>query len=59
MKGNVMLRQIVAVTALSLRGIPHRLASSCVIVIGIMAVVGVLVSVLTMSSSLSAEVIAA
>jgi putative ABC transport system permease protein len=54
-----MLRQIVAVTALSLRGIPHRLASSCVIVIGIMAVVGVLVSVLTMSSSLSAEVIAA
>jgi putative ABC transport system permease protein len=54
-----MLRQIFAVTALSLRGIPHRFASSCVIVIGIMAVVGVLVSVLTMSSSLSAEVIAA
>jgi putative ABC transport system permease protein len=54
-----MLRQILAVTALSLRGIPHRLATSCVIVIGIMAVVGVLVSVQTMSSSLSAEVIAA
>jgi putative ABC transport system permease protein len=54
-----MLQQIIAVTALGLRGIQHRRASSLVIVIGIMAVVGVLVSVQMMSSSISAEVIGA
>ena len=53
-----MMRQLLAVTALSLRGIPHRLASSAVIVVGIMAVVGVLVSVRTMSSSLAGTVLA-
>jgi putative ABC transport system permease protein len=48
-----MLRQIVAVTTLNLRGIPQRLVASSVIVVGITCVVGVLVSVLTMAGSLS------
>ncbi|HLF11688.1 MAG TPA: ABC transporter permease, partial [Gammaproteobacteria bacterium] len=45
--------QIGAVTAMNLRSIPRRLGSSCVIVIGIAGVVGVVVSVLGMTQSLS------
>jgi putative ABC transport system permease protein len=54
-----MLRQIAAVTALNLRGISQRLVASSVIVIGIMCVVGVLVSVLTMAGSLSDTLLSA
>ncbi len=46
-----MLRQIAAVTAFNIRGISQRLVASSVIVVGIMCVVGVLVSVLTMARS--------
>jgi putative ABC transport system permease protein len=42
--------QIIAVTAVSLRSIPHRLGNSLVIVIGIASVVAVLISVLAMSA---------
>lgn len=42
--------QIVAVTAVGLRNIPHRLGNSLVIVIGIASVVAVLISVLAMSA---------
>jgi putative ABC transport system permease protein len=45
--------QIAAVTAMNLRSIPRRLGSSCVVVIGIAGVVGVLVAVLGMTQSLS------
>jgi putative ABC transport system permease protein len=45
--------QIGAVTAMNLRSIPRRLGSSCVVVIGIAGVVGVIVSVLAMTQSLS------
>lgn len=51
------LRQIVAVTGMNLRSIPQRLGSSLVIVIGIAGVVGVLVSVFTMATSLSGTVL--
>jgi putative ABC transport system permease protein len=44
------LRQIIAVTLLSLRSIPQRLGSSLVIVVGMAAVVAVVISVLSMSS---------
>lgn len=54
-----MLRQVAAVTALNLRGISQRLVASSVIVIGIMCVVGVLVSVLTMAGSLSDTLLSA
>jgi putative ABC transport system permease protein len=54
-----MLKQIVAVTALNVRGIKQRLVGSSVIVVGIMSVVGVLVSVLTMAGSLSGTLLAA
>jgi len=54
-----MLRQIVAVTALNIRGISQRLVASSVIVVGIMCVVGVLVSVLTMAGSLADTVLSA
>jgi putative ABC transport system permease protein len=47
-----MFRQIAAVTLMSLKGIPERLGASVVVVIGIAAVVGVLVSVFTMAGSL-------
>lgn len=47
------LRQIRAVTSMNLRCLPERWESSCVIVIGIAGVVGVLVSVLGMATSLS------
>jgi putative ABC transport system permease protein len=48
-----LLREVRAVTAMSLRSVPQRLASSSVIVIGIAGVVGVLVSVLGMAMSFS------
>ena len=48
-----MLRQIAAVSVMSLRGIPERLGASIVVVVGIAAVVGVLVSVFTMAGSLT------
>jgi putative ABC transport system permease protein len=53
------LRQIAAVTAMSVRGISQRIGPSCVIVIGITCVVGVLVSVLTMAGSFSSTLLAA
>jgi putative ABC transport system permease protein len=43
-----MLKQIFAVTAMSLRGLPSRFGTSSVIVIGIAGVVAVLISVLAM-----------
>jgi len=52
-----LFRQIAAVTGLSLRSIPQRIGSSCVIVIGIAGVVGVLVSVLGMAMSLADSMI--
>ena len=54
-----MLRQIAAVTLLSLRSIPQRLGASIVVVIGLAAVVGVLVSVFTMAGSLTTSLISA
>jgi putative ABC transport system permease protein len=44
------LAQVVAVTAVGLRSIPHRLGNSLVIVLGIGGVVAVLISVLAMSA---------
>lgn len=52
-----MLRQIASVSVLSLKSIPHRLGASVVVVIGIAAVVGVLVSVFTMARSLTSSLI--
>jgi putative ABC transport system permease protein len=52
-----MLRQIAAVTLLSLKSIPQRLGASIVVVIGLAAVVGVLVSVFTMAGSLTTAAI--
>jgi len=51
--------QIVAVTAMGFRSVPHRLASSSVTVIGIAGVVGVLVSVFGMTRGLSGALVAA
>lgn len=48
------LRQIRAITWISLSTIPQRLASSLVIVVGIAGVVGVLVALLAMSEGFSA-----
>ncbi|HET8699342.1 MAG TPA: ABC transporter permease [Gammaproteobacteria bacterium] len=53
-----MLRQAAVVTLFGLGGIPHRLGSSVVVVVGIMAVVGVLMSVLTMARSLEGSLLA-
>src|SRR6266702_6260890 len=44
------LKQIVAVTVLTLQSVPQRLGSSLVIVVGMAAVVAVVISVLSMSS---------
>ncbi len=49
-------RQILAVTATSLRSIPHRLGNSLVIVVGIAGVVAVLIPVLAMSVSFRATI---
>lgn len=48
-----MLRQITVVSWMSLKGLSSRLGASIVVVIGIAAVVGVLVSVFTMARSLT------
>lgn len=47
-----MWKQIAAVTAMNLRSLPQRLATSIVVVIGVAGVVGVLVSVLGMATGL-------
>jgi putative ABC transport system permease protein len=47
------LTQIAAVTAMNLRSLPQRIGSSIVVVVGIAGVVGVLVSVMAMSSGLA------
>lgn len=48
-----LLRQIGAVTSMNLRSVPTRLGTSSVIVLGMALVVGVIVSVLGMTRSLS------
>jgi putative ABC transport system permease protein len=53
-----MLRQIVAVSSMSLKSLGQRLGASMVVVIGTAAVVGVLVSVFTMAGSLSGALVA-
>ena len=47
-----VLKQILAVTRMNVRSVPMRRGSSCVIVIGIAGVVGVLVSLLAMVTGL-------
>jgi putative ABC transport system permease protein len=47
-----LFRQIGAVTAMNFKSLPHRVGTSIVIVIGIAGVVGVLVSVLAMSTGM-------
>jgi putative ABC transport system permease protein len=54
-----VLKQIAAVTVLGLRSVPQRLATSCVIVIGIAGVVGVIVSVFGMTRAMSESLVAA
>jgi putative ABC transport system permease protein len=51
-----LLRQIVAVTATSLRSIPMRLGNSLAIVVGIAGVVAVLISVLAMFEGFRASI---
>lgn len=53
------IKQIVAISIMNLRSLPQRLGSSCVVVIGIAGVVGVLVSVMAMASGLTASLIEA
>lgn len=53
------IKQILAISIMNLRSLPQRLGSSCVVVIGIAGVVGVLVSVMAMSSGLTASLIEA
>jgi putative ABC transport system permease protein len=48
-----MFKQIAAVTAINIKSLPQRLGSSAVVVIGIAGVVGVLVSVMAMTSGLT------
>jgi putative ABC transport system permease protein len=52
-----MLRQIAAVTTMSFKSIPQRLGASLVVVVGLTAVVGVLVSVFTMADSLTGSLL--
>jgi putative ABC transport system permease protein len=47
-----LFRQIGAVTAMNFKSLPHRVGTSIVIVIGIAGVVGVLISVLAMSTGM-------
>jgi putative ABC transport system permease protein len=54
-----VLKQIVAVTAMGIRSVPQRLATSSVIVIGIAGVVAVIVSVFAMTRALSGALVAA
>jgi putative ABC transport system permease protein len=51
------MRQIGAVTAMNLRSVPTRLGTSSVIVLGMALVVGVIVSVLGMTRSLSSTLV--
>jgi putative ABC transport system permease protein len=51
------LKQIWSVSVMNLKSLPQRLGSSAVVVIGIAGVVGVLVSVMAMSSGLTASLI--
>jgi putative ABC transport system permease protein len=53
-----VLRQVGTVVRFSLMSIPQRLGASIVVVIGLAAVVGVLVSVFTMAGSLTGSLIA-
>ena len=53
-----MLRQVVAVSSMSLQSLPQRFGASIVVVVGIAAVVAVLVSVFTMAGSLTSSLIA-
>jgi len=53
-----LLKQLIAVSSISLRGLPHRLASSAVIVIGTAGVVAVLLSVLALSTGLASTLTA-
>ncbi len=48
-----LLKQLIAVSSISLRGLPQRMASSLVIVIGTAGVVAVLLSVLALSTGLA------
>ena len=48
-----LFKQLVAVSSISLRSLPHRAASSAVIVIGTAGVVAVLLSVLALSTGLA------
>ena len=48
-----LFKQLIAVSSISLRGLPHRAASSVVIVIGTAGVVAVLLSVLALSTGLA------
>jgi putative ABC transport system permease protein len=52
------LNQILLVTLMNLRGLPQRLGSSLVIVVGMAGVVGVLVSMLAMVGSLNDSLVA-
>src|SRR5215212_5738023 len=47
-----VLRQITSISSMNLRSIPHRLGTSFVIVIGIAGVVGVMLSMLAMSTGM-------
>src|SRR5262245_9841409 len=47
-----VFKQMASITAMNLRSIPQRLGTSFVIVIGIAGVVGVLLSVLAMSTGI-------
>jgi putative ABC transport system permease protein len=53
-----VLSQMAAVTSLNVRGMPRRIGTSCVVVIGIAGVVGVLVSVFGMTRAMSHTVLA-
>jgi len=52
------LNQILLVTLMNLRGVPQRLGSSLVIVVGMAGVVGVLISMLAMVGSLNNSLVA-
>jgi putative ABC transport system permease protein len=53
-----LFKQLVAVSSISLRSLPHRVASSAVIVIGTAGVVAVLLSVLALSTGLASTLTA-
>jgi len=53
-----MFRQIASVTAMNLRSVPQRLASSSVVVVGIAGVVAVIMSVSALTRSMSDAVLA-